>query len=527
MPVKKLSYAFMAVCFAILAVVILWLFHSEVAPFLEGSADKLNARDAETVAVFEQGERRALGRLAAAFALSPEAADAVSADGTGKFDVWNSPDFYENNSVQFLAWRDGEGKNLFVRLYSPQSGGFVDPSGNLLEAFGAKALLPTNSEFLKTGLVSAGDRYFRAAAHAVFASGSSGRRTGYLVLGQEIGSQLIASVDNRLSIHLAEMDFASPELPASVKDTAFDFSAREYQEVAYSGTSGRHAGLVMADVEQRPAVLLQIEPRESLDMAEHVSSRFQSVVLVAAMAAALVIICFLGFAVFSPLARFAGILKKLNSREYDLSSKPEGLGMLGGLGESLLNLIGNLDRHDKMMQEKDNDLKYRIRVEEALAKVSRNLLRDSEKGIARSLRVLGRNLNTDVVSYWQIAPDRESMRCIGTFRDQVSGDFSGEYDFTAPVAGWIAEAIRHDKHLIINNVNDIPPEMADIKSFISEYELKSFLGVPLAISGGRLGGLVAFGDIRAARTWKEEDRRALEVVAELFVDMIEKAQKTQ
>ncbi len=251
------------------------------------------------------------------------------------------------------------------------------------------------------------------------------------------------------------------------------------------------------------------------------SSHFQIVFLLGTLAIGIILLFFLETCVFRPVGRASQTLNSiLTHNPADRKAMPARFGMFDSLSDGLNTLASDMEINDKLLRDRESNLTHRLRVEEALAKVSRNLLRDREKGIARSLRILGRNFDTDVVSFWSLTRDGNNMHCIGTFRDAETGEFSGEYDFCAPAAQWISEAIHFDQHLVIDDVNNIPEELAVVKEFISEYDLKSFLGVPLKVPETQTGGMVAFGNIHSVRHWSKEDLRALEVVAELLTDHI-------
>jgi FOG: GAF domain len=267
---------------------------------------------------------------------------------------------------------------------------------------------------------------------------------------------------------------------------------------------------------------VEVEPiiAASGESAGHVSSAFQIIVLIATMTAGLLILFFMEKFVFQPVAKAGRTLSAVLSHGgEELAPDNFRFAMYEDLSRDMALLDEDIRRKDVILKDREAHLTHRLRVEEALAKVSRYLLRNHENGIARSLRLLGRNLNTDIVSYWELTGD-DSMHCLGTFRGINTGDFSGEYDFIAPAASWIIEASGQENPLIIDDVENIPEELQAAKQFIGEYDLKSFLGVPLRVPVAGLGGMVAFGNIKEVRHWSKEDLRALEVVAELLADRI-------
>lgn len=527
MSIRKTVYAALAACLAAMAGIMACYYEASVAPLLGDTLARIAKEEANTVAVLEQGNREALGRLAACLALSESAAPSIEAAAAGEAlpIAWQSEIFFINNNLNFMAWLKSDGETLSAKWRKEAENGLSAPPPGVRAALDSRLFLPDSDQTRKLGVLMLDDIPTRVACQRIYAAGS-GRCVGFLAIGQLVDHDSVRLMRSTLGAHITALPFASASLPAELRGIAYDFTDRNMAEVEFGSGSNRRVGVVLADLRGDPALALLVEP--DTGAAEAAAGAWRQALmltLAVTLAAAAFLVVFLEKALFTPLGSLADIINRLGSHSYDLTAAPRGLDRFERIRDYLLELIRQLDRHDKEMRRKDEDMLYRAKINEALAQVSRNLLRDGQDGIAKCLRVLGLNLDTDVVSYWQISPDREFMRCIGTFRDAATGKFSGEYDFTAPIAGWIAAAIRHNEHLIINNVNDVPPEMSEVKDFISSYELKSFLGVPLTMSGGRLGGLVAFGDIRAIRTWKDAELRTLGMVAELFVDMIERARR--
>lgn len=530
MAIKRLTYAVVAVCMLFITVLILWQYQVRIGVILGEKMTRIAEEEIKTVMAVEQGKREALLRLTAGLALTEKASAYIRDDPAApavEAASWAKDDFFPNNNVNFIAWTNLDRKIVFARWYDDKTSRFLDIPPEAAAMLDDSGYLPDSGRLGKTGLITVGGSPLLVASHQIYESAAAGPSPGWLTLGQMPESEVAKNVRSQYGFHMTVLPYDSPEVPPEVAAAELDFSGRDYRTVPFARNGWNTTALVLGDLAKKPSLVVVVEtPVDANQETNLVSSRFQAIVFLVALASGVALVAFLGRYVFKPLDKLENMITHINKHEFTLADNPGDLGLFAGMQNGLLNILNETEANNRKMREKDNNLMYRVKLEEALAKVSRNLLRDPDKGILKSLRVLGRSLDTDVVSYWQLAPDRESMHCTGTFRDQVTGEFSGEYDFDAPVADWIVEAIRHSQHTIINNINEIPEDMADVKTFISEYELKSFLAVPLVISGGRLGGLVAFGDIRSARVWKKEDLRALEVVAELFVDMIEKTRKT-
>lgn len=509
MLIKKITLALLAAAIAVMAVLALWRYQVGIEPMLRDTAADSAAADAKAVLALLVGQQKSLVRLAA---------DLVSGD-EGSMERYGEADFYVNTGIQAFYRLDNLGQTLFSRWYEPRTGRFEDAPAAVNRVIDAGSLRSGPMALEKYGRVVVDGRVLQLASRA-----AAGTHRGMVVVGQFVDDYLAGVADPSLRLEFTVLPFDSPELPAELRDRRYDFARRDHEIVHYGAEGVTRAALVLGDFDNRPILAVLVAPGFGGADPIQASWRFQTFLILAAVGLGFLLYLYLDFAVFRPVSRMQGAIDRIVARDHE-AGKGEDYGLFDGMAKSITALADDMRANDTALRDHQASLSHRSRVEDALAKVTRNLLRNPAKGIANSLRILGSNLDTDVVSYWQLDKDGDAMRCMGTFRNPETGEFSGEYDFSAPAAEWIGEAINYDRHIIINDVKDIPPEMDSVRAFISEYDLKSFQGVPLRVPGTRLGGLVAFGDIRGVRTWSGEDLRALEMVAELFVDHIGRTMK--
>lgn len=172
------------------------------------------------------------------------------------------------------------------------------------------------------------------------------------------------------------------------------------------------------------------------------------------------------------------------------------------------------------LQTAEAEMAHRLVIEEALAEAARIVVRGGPDVLSKSLRTLGERLDVDVVSYYgMIAGRPDMMHCAGTFRDPATRTFGGVYRFDAPMADWIATAVRDGQPIVVRDTDALPPAMETLKTFVEEYGLKSLIATPVGGDGEERrgpGGIVGFGIVGREHEWSKEDLRALATMAELL-----------
>ncbi len=437
---------------------------------------------------------------------------------------WKSKSFFVDNNLNCLVWWSANNKNiLFSRYYDKRLDGFVDLPPVLAEAIAFGAATPPIGTDTLSSLIMIGEYPLLLSSKKAVDTDEPIGAEFVLTVGQIIDQGTIRTIRNITGLHVVGIAADSTLFPQTLRRQPAPLSANDNLLMEYETDSGYRIGTVLTDTNAHAAFLFQVEPEEGdLHNVPERDRRYQYMFIALTLAVMFLLLVFVSFAIFSPLRRFSTVLNRINRHEYDLTRKPAALGYFTTLSDGLIELVTQIDRHDREKFKSDSRLMYKVKVEETLSTISRILFRESLDGILPCLRILSRNFNTDFALFWQVSTDRQSMHCFGSFRDLVTGEYTGEYNFTAPTAPWINNTIRHNSTITINDITDIPPELEDVKKSIQEFEVKSFFGAPMNSSSGRIGGFIAIGSIHSLRTWTEEDKVGLESVAEMFAFMLDK-----
>ncbi len=528
MPIKRITYTIILVCFAFLLVVGLWIYRSNIQNTLKDLVVSGAKNKATSVNVYISDLHNSLKRLAVNIASCYQAnhtdIDKSPASESSYPPSWKSKSFFADNDLNCLIWWSAkDGEIFFSRYYDKRLDMFVDLPSPVAEAIAYGATLPPSGRNCTSSLAMIDEHPLILASKKASGQSDPAGSEFILTVGQIVDQGAIRVMRNITKLHVIGIAATSSLFPQALFRQPSALPANDSLLMEYETDSGFRIGTVLTDANAAAAFLLQVEPEEGeMENILELDKRYRYFFIALTLAIMFLLLVFFSIAIFSPLARFSKVLNKINLHEYDLTRKPAALGYFTDLGNGLIELVTQIDRHDREKYKSDSRLMYRVKVEESLSIISRILFRESISGIIPCLRILSRNFNTDFAFFWQVSTDRQSMHCYGCFRDLITGEYTGEYDFTAPTVRWINDAIRHNGSIEINDINNIPQDLEDVKRFVQEFEVKSFFGVPMNSASGRVGGFIAIGSIHNIRTWLQEDRAGLESVAEMFAFMLDK-----
>ncbi len=141
-----------------------------------------------------------------------------------------------------------------------------------------------------------------------------------------------------------------------------------------------------------------------------------------------------------------------------------------------------------------------------------------ENGLQRIARLLGL--------------DRCVMACLSEDKSQVIPSHSwGAYGVEPAISveqggtlPWVVSKIMRAEPAIIPSVDELPEEAAKDKEFFEQVGARSGLYLPLTADGEILG-ILSFVSLHAEKVWSEELVRGLQVVADVFSNMLIRRQK--
>jgi formate hydrogenlyase transcriptional activator len=138
--------------------------------------------------------------------------------------------------------------------------------------------------------------------------------------------------------------------------------------------------------------------------------------------------------------------------------------------------------------------------------------------IAEALRRLVEALDTDRSTLVEVVDGGRAVR--PTHSWAAPGVLPYPDDTAESLPAWWAATLARGESLRLSRLpDDLPPEAAAERSYVTRRGMKSHLAVPLVVGGRNLFAL-ATGVFRAYRTWSETDVRRVQVVGQILVNAL-------
>ena len=138
--------------------------------------------------------------------------------------------------------------------------------------------------------------------------------------------------------------------------------------------------------------------------------------------------------------------------------------------------------------------------------------------IAEALRRLVEVLDTDRSTLVEVLEDGRAVR--PTHSWAAPGVVPFPEDAAEALPAWWAATLARGENLRLSRLpDDLPPEAAAERSYVTRRGMKSHLAVPLVVGGRNLFAL-ATGVFRGYRTWSETDVRRVQVVGQILVNAL-------
>ena len=162
----------------------------------------------------------------------------------------------------------------------------------------------------------------------------------------------------------------------------------------------------------------------------------------------------------------------------------------------------------------EETLQHRLRLEAAIAAISRQFVTLEAIDMSDTLRILGETVGADRARIFELCEDRRSV--------------DNSYEWSAPnivpetasmqclppesLEWWLAQP-GADRVVVITDVNALPEEAAAVRKTLQDLGVRSLLALPLHAASGALRGFIGFEDIQAPREWADDDVRSLQIAA--------------
>jgi len=244
---------------------------------------------------------------------------------------------------------------------------------------------------------------------------------------------------------------------------------------------------------------------------------------------------FLLFLLFISLRRWVSGPLKLISESLstgDLGPVKGILGVKTELGQVARLIVNFFEQREQLVTEVAErkrgaeELRHRLKVEEAVAHVSTMLASEESADFDRLLRVLGEAVGADSAFVFRSSGGVEPLVMGGWNYPGPSEAFDGGDSPELAVFRWAEARFLENGKVLVPDVSAMPDEEAEARAAFRARGVRSFLGVPF-FSAGRLTGYLGFNASDGANQWSEEDARLLFSASEIIGAFLERKRTEQ
>jgi PAS domain S-box-containing protein len=173
-------------------------------------------------------------------------------------------------------------------------------------------------------------------------------------------------------------------------------------------------------------------------------------------------------------------------------------------------------------------LQHRVEIEGFLARASNRFLRlasgEIDAAIDEVLQGIGGVTGAERAYIFQI---NESRQTLVNTQEWCAPGIEPQKDKLQAVpmdsVPWWMSKLKSFRTIYVPHPDELPPEAANEREIFEQQGIQSLLSVPI-FWRDKLGGFLGFETVRSRRTWSEEDRQALETLANTVALVLERTQ---
>jgi PAS domain S-box-containing protein len=175
--------------------------------------------------------------------------------------------------------------------------------------------------------------------------------------------------------------------------------------------------------------------------------------------------------------------------------------------------IQSIVRDITQRKEAEEEIAYRLTIEEAIAAASKQFVSQSTD-FYEVAKGLGEAVSADRVYISEIRNNRMKTRYEWCSPGTGPQEKARQNRDTAAFPWWMQ--MLEQGEIVIPDVDALPPEAAAEKESFQSHGICSLLVVPIRSPAGELTGFVGFDDTKTCRQWTAEDIQALRMVTEMI-----------
>jgi DNA-binding transcriptional MerR regulator len=162
----------------------------------------------------------------------------------------------------------------------------------------------------------------------------------------------------------------------------------------------------------------------------------------------------------------------------------------------------------------EDELKYRLRIEEALFKISSGLINpeDLDRAVNESLKTLSSVTSVNRVYIFEYRPDGKAFSNTYEYCLNAEPQIHNLQNMEVELAAWWTEKLRKGENIVISDLNALEDRV--VYGILAAQSIKSLLVVPMS-NKDNLFGFMGFDDTENPREWLEQDINILRTASDI------------
>lgn len=138
--------------------------------------------------------------------------------------------------------------------------------------------------------------------------------------------------------------------------------------------------------------------------------------------------------------------------------------------------------------------------------------------INNTLKLMGEFFAADQVFILSLSPAKKTLICTHAWSNKdYEYQIAPDQDEEIGVFAWSKDLIANSQILIINDINQLPPQASAEQQFFRQHRLHSFMAIPIT-KNNQLFGLLGFALVNTIKQWPNEAKNVLAILSNLLAD---------
>lgn len=184
-------------------------------------------------------------------------------------------------------------------------------------------------------------------------------------------------------------------------------------------------------------------------------------------------------------------------------------------------------------KEVEKEFIYRLKLEEALAKVSSLFVSAKNVDFIQLLKILGEAVSVNRAYVFQFRDSGNKIDNIYEWcNDNTKPQIGNMQNIDSSLFSWWIKKLQDNESIIVSDVSQLPEDMDHLKEVFEAQGICSLINVPIIYKEDKLFGFLGFNDTEKCRKWSKNDTRLLRIVSEMITTyfvkkLIEERAKSQ